>query len=475
MAASQKKHFLKRMFPTNTLMFRFTAIYILSLFFVILLVGSTLIGTVGYSLLQNTKKEMHSVQQKLKSVPNGEQDDWQGMLDQLLYPDHANYYVVIQNASGDILARSRGWRQTFNGQQQQVQSHWLGPLLWDQQKGFFLLDKFSWTQRNGRTGQIKIAVRLTDLEKLLKLIAQILVLTALLGMFIGSLLIYRLTRSNLRPLFAITDATERIKNSSDLKQQIPVPKGPRELVNLSETLNNMLSQLEEQFEREKSFTANASHELRTPLTALRGHLKILKRWGKNDPKVLNESIEAMDQEGERMQRLIIQLLAMARSDGRVRSRNEKPFDLSEVVKSAIPSEALHHKKIGLNTDLLTPALVKGDAEQLREVIIILLDNAIKYTESGGNIEIRIREQAGTVRLDVCDTGIGIPNEDLSRIFERFYRVDKARSENTGGTGLGLALARQLVERQGGKITVKSELGKGSVFTVYLPADKLQEE
>lgn len=455
---------------TNTIMFRFTSWYVLSLIVVIFLIGCCIMGAVSYFLIQDTKKELQAVERKILDASYEKIVDWQEELDELLYPDHANYFVEIKSAEGVTLARSRGWAEVNkNRNNQQVELNWLGPFLWDQTHGLFINDEIVWKQKNGNEGKISIQVQLNNLVRLLWLIVNVISITGLISLVAGSILIYHLTWRNMHPLFAIMVAMRQIGKESNMKQRISVPDSPKELADLARTFNRLLDQLEAHFEREKSFVSNASHELRTPLTAFRGHVKLIKRWGKQNPEVLEQSIAALDQESERMQRLIVQLLTLART-GNIHSEKVK-VNLSHTIQDAIRQLWNGDQKISLKESLAKHAFVLGDEEQLRQVAVILLENAIRYTNSGGSIKVRVGKQKDSVYLSVADSGIGIPAEDLDKIFDRFYRVDKARSRETGGTGLGLSIARELVQNHAGRITVDSKLGEGSTFTVFFPVYK----
>ncbi|BAU28559.1 signal transduction histidine kinase [Aneurinibacillus soli] len=449
----------------NTLMFRFTVWYIVSLLAVVLLIGIMMTGTVSYFLFKNTKQEMEAIQYKLQIASQEDKVNWQETLDELLYPDHANYFIEINDSTGKTVARSRGWEKDFNNEIQKTQRKWFKGLLWDDQDGLFFVDKKSWSQKNGQKGQMHIAVQLSNIENLLILIVKVLGLTTVVGALIGSFLIYHLTRRNMRPLLAITDAVDNMKHFPNLSKRIPVPEGPQELTNLSSTFNTMLQELERQFEREKGFIADASHELRTPLTALRGNLKLLKRRGKDNPEIFEKSIASMDEEGLRMQRLISQLLELARSD-HVQTKKIK-VNVATVIQDAVEETWQDSNGISLTCEVDERIFVLGDIDQLRQVTVILLENAKKYTNTGGSVKIFAQQKGDHVEVSVQDSGIGIPEEDIPKIFNRFYRVDKARSRKTGGTGLGLSIAKQLVELHNGAIDVQSVEGKGSIFTVYL--------
>lgn len=437
-------------------MYEFTSWYVWHFITVLLVIGLLVLGSVCYFLFDHTQKELRGLEKELVSVAKEDQDTLQKSLDEVLYPDHANYLVEIMNKEGTI-ARSRGWNQLEG---EVVPVLWFEQLRWNEEEG--LVYKSEVTYRT--SGTIQINVLLDDEMELLEVIFQILFYTGLLSLVVGSYLIYRLTKRSLRPLLRITDSVEQMRESKDLQQRIPVPDHVHELNELATTFNHLLEQLEEQFEREKSFVSNASHELRTPLTAFRGHLNLLKRWGKNKPEVLEQSIQALDQESERMERIMTQMLTIARNEHTEMER--QTFSLTALIDN-VTSQIQPPDTVQLEKELQENVNVKGDEEQIRQVAVILLENAIRYTKEG-KVCISLQQNDSEIVLRVTDTGVGIPKEEQEKVFHRFYRVDKNRSRETGGTGLGLSIAKELVENHQGTIHVESEDGAGSTFIVRLP-------
>lgn len=450
----------------NTLMFRFTIWYVLSLLAVILLIGICIMGAVTHFLLQDMKQELFAVERKLRESIQESFLDWQSLLDELLYPDHANYDVRIVSSDGRILAQTRNWDEDFLTKQK-IRYHWLDTVQWNKDFGLFIQDDVLWNQSNGQVGKIYIHVQLHTIERILLIIVKVLFITALASSTVGSLLIYHITRRNLSPLFSIMNSLVRMKNAPNLRQRVYVPKTPKELTKLAERLNQLLDEHEELIEREMNFVTNASHELRTPLTAFRGHVKLLKRWGNQNAEVLQKSLDSLDQESQRMQRLIVQLLALARSGNSAAPLKEK-VNLTDIVRDAIKQLWKPDSRITLRPLLNKDTYVHGDKEQLRQVAVILIENAVRYTNDPGWIEVAVYQDRDLACLRVSDSGIGIPEDELDKIFDRFYRVDKARSRVTGGTGLGLPIAKELVEQHQGWIRVESIVGQGSTFIVSIP-------
>lgn len=249
------------------------------------------------------------------------------------------------------------------------------------------------------------------------------------------------------------------------------PLGTRdELAELGERINGMLDGIEESFRRQSNFISDASHELRTPIAVIRGYSDLLSRWGKTDESVLDESIEAIRAEAANMKTIVDRLLYLAKlGDFKLQI---KRFDLAEAVSDVVSAYQLTVTDKEITSEINGNIPVRADRSLAVEMIRIITDNAIKYTPAGGRIHITAkRAEDGGALVSVADNGIGISEEDLPHIFDRFYRCDKARERKAGSTGLGLAIAKSIAEMTGGNITAKSMLGKGSEFTVYFPPDE----
>jgi two-component system OmpR family sensor kinase len=291
---------------------------------------------------------------------------------------------------------------------------------------------------------------------------------------------YLLARAALSPVSAVA-ASARSITESDLSRRLPVANPKDELGDLTSTINALLGRLEEAFARreeavsrlrealgrERRFVADASHELRTPLTNIEGYAEMLDDWAAKDPETAKKSIKAIREESGRMRRLVEELLSLARGDEGP-ALELAPQDLAAVTEEATRlARGAAGDKVRL--DYAPPeqeVVATFDRTRIRQVISILLDNAIKYTPRGGEVRVRVREVDGQVEVAVSDTGTGISEEDLPRVFERFYRADKARAR--GGAGLGLAIARQVAQAHGGTIEVRSKEGQGSIFVLRIP-------
>lgn len=225
----------------------------------------------------------------------------------------------------------------------------------------------------------------------------------------------------------------------------------------------------------RDFVANVSHELKTPLTSIKGFIETLLDGALEDRETANKFLSIIFQETERLNNLIHDLLDISRLESGQIEVKKKPVKLDEMIEEILLSfeNRLRDKQLELSKEIETK-MIMGDEDLLKEVIINLLDNAVKYTPRGGKIFIGSRKIKEGTMVFVKDTGLGIPKESLSRIFERFYRVDKGRSREMGGTGLGLSIVKHIIERHGGKLSVESEIEKGSQFSFILPVKNRPE-
>lgn len=223
----------------------------------------------------------------------------------------------------------------------------------------------------------------------------------------------------------------------------------------------------------QDFVANASHELKTPLASIKAYTETLLDWALNDETVNERFLHRIDEQADRLHQLVLDLLSLARLESGGEAFQHRPLEVAGVIGACVEAHRgrAEAKSLGLGLDLGPlgdDTRVVADEEAVRQILDNLLDNAIKYTPDGGFVRVTCGMTDETVSLEVADTGIGIPRDDLPRVFERFYRVDRARSRELGGTGLGLAIVKHLVQSIGGRIGVTSRLGEGSMFTVVLP-------
>ncbi|WP_282800994.1 HAMP domain-containing sensor histidine kinase [Secundilactobacillus kimchicus] len=308
-----------------------------------------------------------------------------------------------------------------------------------------------------------------------KLIA-ILTVLIISAVFVAALFGYILSAYLLRPVVALNDTIRAVQSDPQSEERVPVTKRDDELADLGNLFNDMLDQMQRYIDQQQQFVEDVSHELRTPVAVIQGHIEMLQRWGKDDPTVLNESLSAAMQETKRMQSLVAEMLDLTRAEQIEITLNNETTDVKEVVNQVFNDFKMIHPDFTfiLDDDVSKPAYAQIYRNHLEQVLIILLDNAVKYSVKRKEIHMSLAEGASTVEIAVQDFGEGLSEENVKRVFNRFYRVDKARSRNKGGNGLGLSIAQRLIEAYHGKISIESALGYGSVFQIVLPLLSEQE-
>jgi two-component system OmpR family sensor kinase len=321
-------------------------------------------------------------------------------------------------------------------------------------------------------GVVQLARSLAEQDESLETLRDTLIIGSLIVVVLAFIIGWVLSGAALRPIQRITDTARVIGTQRDFDRRVDYHGPPDEVGQLATTFNGMLNELqdahrqtEQTLQQQRRFVADASHELRTPLTTIRGNLGLLQRQPpiveEDERAVLNDMVD----ETNRLIRLTNDLLVLARSDAG-RSLRRELIPIVPLVDDVCRQAKLLGEQCTIVCETVPAVSVMGDQDAIKQVLLILLDNALKYTPAGGTITIGAEKTDRAVKIRIADTGPGIAPEDLLHIFERFYRSDESRSG--AGAGLGLAIAQELIEAQRGEITVKSEIGKGSAFTVTLP-------
>lgn len=279
-----------------------------------------------------------------------------------------------------------------------------------------------------------------------------------------------LAKKSLAPVVAMSNQADRI-SARNLHERLSIGNKSDELGHLAGVFNDLLSRLDRSFESMREFMADASHELRTPLSIIRGEADVALSQDR-DAIEYREALVIIQDEAKRLSRIVDDMLALARADAGERPVVIEEFYLNDLVEDCLRSAQVLalRKGVSLNLNPTKDIAFRGDEDLLRRMLLNLLDNAIKYTPSGGSVFVELLAEAssGGVKIIVRDTGIGVPAEAAAHIFERFYRVDRARSRADGGSGLGLSIAKWVAEAHNGSINLESQPGRGSTFTVTLP-------
>lgn len=327
-------------------------------------------------------------------------------------------------------------------------------------------------------GVVRFSLPLSDVQLRIQLIYRVVLIGAIVAVVIAFTVAYFLSRSITFPISRMQEAAQRIAKG-DFSRKVNI-KSKDELGELAKSLNLMAAELQQKMENLKQmdrirtdFVANVSHELKTPLTLIKGYIETLEDRAINDKEKAQKFISIIKEHAKRLENIIEDLLSLSELELSKDILNRTEFDLKKLIDEIILSfgYALDAKRQMLSINQEGDNFrLKADRDKIEQVIVNLVDNAIKYTNEAGRINISLVEQPNEVAFTVRDNGIGIPKEDIDRVFERFYRVDKARSRELGGTGLGLGIAKYIVLAHKGSISIESEIKKGTKIIVRLPKD-----
>ncbi len=321
-------------------------------------------------------------------------------------------------------------------------------------------------------GAVQVARSLAGVERTLGQLRAIFLIGMAAVLLLASAGGALLAAAGLRPIDEITRMARHIGRTEDLSQRLEYQGPQDEVGRLASTFNEMLERLDRAFQAQRRFVADASHALRTPLTAIRGNVELLLQRP-DDSAAKETSLQAIQRETQRLSRVVSDLLLLAQADAG-QTLDRQPVEMATLLLDVYQQARVMADGVTVSLGHEDQGLVEGDPDRLREMLLNLVDNALKHTPEGGKVTLSLYYNEPWIQISVADTGPGIPPEDLPHIFDRFYRVKSAkpRPGQPRGTGLGLAIAKWIVEQHGGYITVESQVGKGSTFTVWLPAAQM---
>ncbi|WP_433614617.1 HAMP domain-containing sensor histidine kinase [Paenibacillus cellulositrophicus] len=319
------------------------------------------------------------------------------------------------------------------------------------------------------SGTVEMATNLETFDHFNATLLWVMVIGGFLAVCISAASGWAIAKQFLRPVKALAVTIQNVKQNG-LQERVGNIGNGDELSQLASLFNELMDQLEVSFRQQKQFVDDASHELRTPITILEGHLNMLNRWGKKDPAILEESLNASLQEVRRLKGLVQGLLALSRSDSatltdQIERIRIEPFMAQTIqrMEDLYPEFAFRMKAEG------TGKMVRINPLHLEQMLLIVIENAVKYSPEHKEIDIRCYEENKRVCISIQDYGIGIPTAEIQHVFDRFYRVDRARSREIGGTGLGLAIAKNLISHYQGEIDMTSVEDEGTRVTLSFPA------
>ncbi len=463
----------------NTIRSRLTAWYVVLLGIILILfsvflhyfLSKRLYESVDNSLKVSATVVAQSASMKFNQVPL---PGLERFFEQFLGYENLNKFYRIYDGSGNVGSRSKGVNASKFPLTQEAYSDALkGKTTYET----ITIDGVSpirmitmpVLREDKLVNLVQVGTSLESVQETLKNL-QIFMFAAIPSVLLIATLFGRfMARRALKPVAKIIQTAREVTDGVDLSKRIPVPEVQDEIGQLATTFNDMLDRLDGSFKQIQQFSSDASHELRTPLTVLQGQNELILNKQRN-AKEYQEVISSNLEEINYMSKVLEDLFVLSRSDENQIQLDCKPMDLREIIDEVYKhAEALAaDKNIRIAIAFLEPVSINGDPVRLRQMVWNILHNAIKYTPPGKQIKISLEDQGESAYLTVQDTGIGISEEDLPHIFDRFFRVDKARSRKEGGSGLGLSICKHIVEAHKGRIDVESELGKGTKFKIRLP-------
>jgi heavy metal sensor kinase len=342
------------------------------------------------------------------------------------------------------------------------------PQVYKVNQSYFVLCGSSVQVQGKLLGELFVVKDITREQKMFLVMVQSLGITSFLAIIVLTAAIALYIKRSLQPLRQLNQMASVI-SAEDLGQaQLYLDNAPSEVKELAQTLTMLLSRLSQSWEQEREFVSNVSHELRTPLTIVHGYLQSVLRRQNNLTPTQQEALETAASEAERTIRLLQDLLDLARADNGYLYFQIKSYVLNDLVEEVVMMAKKYSDRIITIESEIYPIEIKTDYSRLKQVLLNLIDNAVKYSDADTYITLKLNQLEDKAILKICDQGYGIPLQQQARIFERFYRVDESRSHSTGGCGLGLSIVKTLVEGMGGSVSVQSKLGEGSTFTISLP-------
>lgn len=314
----------------------------------------------------------------------------------------------------------------------------------------------------GKVVTLQISNQLISLHETMRTLLYILVILSFVILIPVILASSLLSRFLLRPIQNLIETMKENSKQGQWQKMDISKRSKDEIYEMEKTFNEMIDHLKENYEKQEMFVSDASHELKTPVQIIKSYAQLLDRRKNLDEEVFKEAVHAIDSETDRIKTLIEQLLSLAKNKHALK---KEKINLMKIVQNTMTTfQQAYDREIFLHSGE-KEFFVQGNNDQLKQVVYILLDNAIKYSKKP--IHVNMFKHDGYIFFQVKDEGQGIPKEEVNHIFDRFYRVDKARSRATGGSGLGLAIAKSITEDHAGELTVESEQGKGSTFTLKM--------
>lgn len=422
-----------------------------------LVFSNLMIANERNQIKEETEKVAKDISQGIKQINPNE-------LLRAYVPINGKVQVIAENEASLISGTSITEKQLSERKTEYYQGETSKIITFQQKKYAFASIPIIWS--DGSVVNLQLTSSIADIEEILSTLRIVLIIVTLIAMIPVILSSRILSNLITRPIQSMITTMKEIQRSGQFKRLTLNKKSKDELFEMGSTFNHMIDLLKTNFEKQEQFVANASHELKTPLTIIESYADLLKRRGKDRPELFDESVEAIHSEAIRMREMTEQLLLLARHDDQWKLEM-KQMNLTETVtESAKVFQNAYQRKINIQSTEDIFAIT--DEQKLKQLLFIFFDNARKYSEDEITVHIGKLQESPYIKIE--DRGIGIPKSDLPKVFDRFFRVDKARSRKQGGTGLGLSMAKEIAEAINVRIELDSLEGVGTTVTLFFSAN-----
>lgn len=440
---------------------RLTITYAMLFFVALLMVNTAILISVNYNINQTSSQQLQLVNEAIVNEVK--------TLGDIPKIDLTNLSKIAENVDINLLYNNKSIYTTGDRYHlPKVEKNEPGIAVKGksgENKIMYLRDTI--TLQDGKKIEVQIVKGMDNEDDYLHALAGIMVSIDVLAFLMAIMLGYFVSKKALSPIDKITNQAKQI-SASDLSARIHIDGPDDELKRLSDTFNDLISRIQLSYEKQNRFTLDASHELATPLAVIKGYTDVLDRWGKDDREVLNESIESIKVEIKNMTSLLDTLLFLSKGDNEIYKTVKTKFWLNELITEIVKETNLVNPSHKIYCSSKLKFQIKGDRQLIKQMLRAIIDNSIKYSAENTKIGISYKVIGKKVNIEIVDQGIGIPKNEQLYIFDRFYRVDKARSRSIGGAGLGLSLVKWIVEMHNGTVEVESELGTGTTMKIMLP-------
>ena len=449
---------------TQKITFRLTTNYTLFFFITLIVMSGITLFSVKYYIYNQSFSRLENINQTIQNTLKTNETLTNTDINDI---SQMNENIDLNIRKNDKIIFSTSETYNFNIPKDKT----VKPKLFEIGENDIIYNNDEFKNVNNEVLHIQIIKDMANEEDFITVLFWILVIINIVAFLVSIVLGFFMSRRALQPIEKITNQAKMI-SVSDLSKRINIDGPDDELKRLAETFNTMISSIEYGYEKQNRFALDASHELATPLTVIKGYVDIIGRWGKDDPEVLEEAIGSIKKEITNMTKLLDKLLFLAKNDNEITQIEKTKFWLNELIIEVVKENKLIHKDISVYYDINNTVLVYADGRLIKQMMRAIIDNSIKYSKEACEIVINSKSLKEKFEIRISDNGIGIPPEELPHIFDRFYRVDKARTRDLGGSGLGLSIVKWIAEKHGGSVKAESVLGQGTSIIIDIPINKI---